>query len=221
MNFFEKVLAESPVIAVLVIDNAADAVPLAEVLVESGVGAMELTLRTPAALDALRAVRQSVPGMIAGVGTVLTPAQVNEVKDAGAAFAVAPGFNPDVLRAAESVGLPFVPGVATPTDVEAALAFGCRIMKFFPAEPSGGLSYLKSMAAPYAHLGISFIPLGGINEGNFRDYLESYPLVAGVGGSWIAPRELIAKGDWKEIARRARTVSSVIKTLSSAGAKNE
>ena len=199
-----SIFLENPLIAVLVIDDISAAVPLAEVLLESGVRAMELTLRTPVALDALREIRQHVPAMTPGVGTVLTREQVREVKSAGAAFGVAPGLNRAVLEEASKQGLPFAPGVATPTDIEAAVECGCRVLKFFPAEANGGLPYLKSMAAPYLHLDLRFIPLGGLSERNFGAYLAS-PLVGAVGGSWIAPRSLIQEKNWPEIRRRAET----------------
>ena len=175
-------IRDTAVVAVLVIDEVKHAVPLARALLEGGVGAMALTLRTPAAIDALRAVVADVPEMLPGIGTILTPQQIVQVKEAGAAFGVAPGLNRRVVEAAKSVNLPFAPGVATPSDLEAALERGCRDVKFFPAEPSGGLPYLKSMAAPYAHLGVSFIPLGGLKTENLAQYLRS-PLVAAVGGS--------------------------------------
>ena len=149
------------VVAVLVVDELAHAVPLATALMDGGIDVMELTLRTPVALDALRAIRAEVPGMVSAVGTVLTPEQAGEAAIAGAAFGVAPGLSPRVVRAARKVGLPFAPGVATASDLEAALELGCREVKFFPAESTGGMSYLKSMAAPYAHLGRSFCSVGG------------------------------------------------------------
>lgn len=190
------------VIAVLVVDEVAHAVPLAKALMEGGIDAMELTLRTPVALDALRAIRDEVPDMLPGMGTVLTPDQVRLAADAGAAFGVAPGMNPRVVTAARNVGLPFAPGVATASDVEAALDLGCREMKFFPAEPTGGIAYLNSLAAPYAHLGVQFVPLGGLKTDNAGDYLSS-PMVLAVGGSWIAPRNLIQQEDWEAIKRNA------------------
>ncbi len=199
-----------PVIAVLVIDDAADAVPLAQALIAGGIGAMELTLRTPAALDALRQIREQVPEMTAGTGTVLTCEQVREVKAAGAQFAVAPGLNRRVLEAAAAEDLPFAPGIATPSDIEAALELDCRVMKLFPAVPLGGLEYLKSIAAPYLHLGVQFIPLGGLNEQNLREWISS-PLVCAVGGSWIAPRDLIREKAWAEITRRAQAASTIAK----------
>jgi 2-dehydro-3-deoxyphosphogluconate aldolase/(4S)-4-hydroxy-2-oxoglutarate aldolase len=205
-----KKIEKCGVVAVLTVEREEDAVPLARALLKGGVEAMELTLRTPAAVDALRAVVADVPQMLAGVGTVLTPEQVQMVHEAGAAFAVAPGTNPTVLQAAKEVGLPFAPGVATPSEIEQALELGCRILKFFPAEPIGGLAYLKSMATPYAHLGIRFMPLGGVNAQNMADYMKS-PLVLGVGGSWIATKETIAGHQWDAIATAAREATETAK----------
>lgn len=207
-----KRIEASPVVAVLVIDNAADAVPLAEVLLESGIAAMELTLRTAGAIDALKAIRQHVPDIIAGVGTVLTREQVRVVRDSGAAFGVSPGLNPNVLDEARSLGFSFAPGVMTPSDIELALELGCRTMKFFPAEPSGGLKYLHSAAAPYTHLGIQFMPLGGLNAANMKSYLED-PLVLAIGGSWIAPRALIQACDWNAIRRRAEEAVAIVQQI--------
>lgn len=196
-------VSEAGVIAVLVIDRAEDAVPCAKALVEGGISVMELTLRTPAAIEALRRIKADVPEMTCGIGTILTPDQVREVKEAGAVFGVAPGFNPRVVDTAREAGLSYAPGIATPSELELAVERGCRLLKFFPAEPSGGMPYLKSMAGPYKHLGLSFVPLGGLRPTNAGDYLES-PLVAAVGGSWIAPRDLIAQQDWRAIAANAR-----------------
>jgi 2-dehydro-3-deoxyphosphogluconate aldolase/(4S)-4-hydroxy-2-oxoglutarate aldolase len=190
------------IIAVLIVDEVEDAVPLARSLLRGGVHAMELTLRTPVAIAALNSIRAQVPDMLAGMGTILTVEQVQQVAKAGAAFAVAPGTNPRVIREAQRLHLPFAPGIVTPSDVEAALELGCRELKFFPAETSGGLTYLKSMAAPYVHLGVRFIPLGGITTNNMASYLKD-PLVWAVGGSWIAPREAIQQKDWEGISARA------------------
>ena len=170
---------------------------------------MELTLRTPAALDALRAIAAEVPELLAGAGTVLTPGQVRDVVAAGAAFGVAPGTNPKVIAAARQEGLFFMPGVATPSDIEVAVEHDCRALKFFPAEACGGLAYLKNMAAPYAHLGLRFVPLGGISTGNVRGYLQD-ELILAVGGSWIAPRERIAAGDWSAITQTAREAMACV-----------
>lgn len=205
-----KKIEKCGVVAVLTVERAEDAVSLARALLKGGVEAMELTLRTPAAIDALRAVVDEVPQMLAGVGTVLTPEQVQKVHEAGAAFAVAPGTNRTVLQVAKGLGLPFAPGVATPSEIEEALDLGCRILKFFPAEPMGGLAYLKSMAAPYAHLGIRFMPLGGVNAQNMADYMKS-PLVLGVGGSWIAKKDAIAAHNWDAITATAHEATETAK----------
>ncbi|MFO0930036.1 MAG: bifunctional 4-hydroxy-2-oxoglutarate aldolase/2-dehydro-3-deoxy-phosphogluconate aldolase [Gemmataceae bacterium] len=209
---FERV-RQSGVVAVLVIDRAEDAVPLAEALLAGGVDVMELTLRTPVALAAVEAVRKQVPAMLAGVGTILTPEQVRQVVDVGGAFGVAPGMNPRVVEEAFRLGLPFGPGICTPSDIERALEFDCRTLKFFPAEPSGGLAYLQSIAAPYAHLGVKYVPLGGVSEANMGSYLKDASIAA-VGGSWIATRSAIQAQDWAGIsatARRAITVRDAVR----------
>lgn len=190
------------IVAVVIIDEPTDAVPLARALLAGGINTLELTLRTPTAFESLAAIRSECPEMLAGLGTVLTAEQVGEAVRRGAAFAVAPGLNADVVRAAAAADLPFAPGIVTPSDIEGAVALGCRLLKFFPAEASGGISYLKSMAAPYAHLGLEYIPLGGLDADNFTRYL-ALDNVPAVGGSWIAPRDLIRKRDWEAITRNA------------------
>ncbi|MFT6863558.1 MAG: 2-dehydro-3-deoxyphosphogluconate aldolase/(4S)-4-hydroxy-2-oxoglutarate aldolase [Akkermansiaceae bacterium] len=200
----EEITAENPIIAVVIIDDPLCAVPLAKTLWEAGIRAIELTLRTPTAFDSLAAIRRECPEMCVGLGTVLTPAQVDRAVEGHADFAVAPGLNSRVVEAARESDLPFAPGIATPSEIEAALELGCRTLKFFPAEPSGGVRYLTSMAAPYAHLGVSYLPLGGLNAENFTRYL-SLEIVSAVGGSWIAPRLLIQGQDWKAIGENART----------------
>src|SRR5262245_58576804 len=142
-------ISRGGIVAVLILDRVEDAVPVARALLEGGVNAIELTFRTPAALEALKQVRAEVPDMIVGAGTILTPEQVRLAKEAGAHFGVAPGMNARVLAAARDAGLSFAPGIATPSDIEAALEHGCQLLKFFPAEPCGGLSYLNAIAAPY------------------------------------------------------------------------
>ncbi len=194
--------------AVVVIDDASNAVPLAKALEAGGVKAIELTLRTSCAIDAVRAIAEEVPSVRVGAGTVLSPAQVAQVADAGGHFAVAPGTNPDVMRAAADAGLPFGPGVMTPTDIDVAVGHGCRLLKFFPASSSGGLPHLRNIAAPYAHFGLKFIPLGGINAANLKEYLEE-PLVGAVGGSWLAPRDAIAAKAWPQIEANAREASAL------------
>ena len=207
-------IERSGVIAVLVIDTIEHGPPLAEALLGGGVDVMELTLRTPAAIDALRAIGRDVPNMLAGIGTILTPEQVDQVVDAEAAFGVAPGLNRRVVDRAQTLGLPFAPGVTTPSEVEAAVELGCRHLKFFPAEPSGGMPYLSSMNAPYAHLGLRYIPLGGLNADNMSSYL-AHPAVPAIGGSWIAPRKLIQEENWSAITQNAAEARRIIDELRS------
>ena len=207
-----KRIESTGIVAVLVIDREEDGPELAKALLEGGVDIMELTLRTPAAIGALRRIRAEVPDMLAGAGTVLTPAQVEEVKNAGAEFAVSPGLNPRVMQAAKEAGLPFAPGISTPSDIEQALEFDCRLLKFFPAEASGGLARLKAMSAPYQHLGVRFVPLGGVNEKNMSAYLAD-PLIAALGGSWLAPREAIMEKRWSDITGLARQATTLIGSI--------
>ena len=148
--------------------------------------------------------------MLAGIGTILTIEQVYEVCEAGAAFGVSPGVNPEVIKYAQSKNLPFGPGVMTPTDIDQSVRLGCRLLKYFPAESSGGLKHLQNIAAPFQHLDIGFIPLGGINSSNMVDYLTS-PLITAVGGSWLAPRDLIIKEGWDEISSRAKEARGLIR----------
>jgi 2-dehydro-3-deoxyphosphogluconate aldolase / (4S)-4-hydroxy-2-oxoglutarate aldolase len=207
-------LHHSGVIAVLMIDRADDAVPLARALLSGGVTCIELTLRTDAALESLLRIRAELPEMGVGVGTILTTKQVNEAKEAGADFGVAPGMNPRVVAEANRIGLPFAPGVCTPTDIELAVEAGCRILKFFPSEPSGGLAYLRVISAPFMHLGVQFIPLGGVGPTNAAQYLKE-PSVIALGGSWLAPKDLIAKGDWAGITILAREAMEIVKQVRS------
>ncbi len=197
------------VISVLIIDDAAHAVPLARALLAGGVDAMELTLRTDAAIDSLKQIREHVPEMLAGIGTVLTIDQVDQVVEAGAHFAVSPGLNPDVVERAQELNLPFAPGVMTPSEIEVALELDCRELKFFPAEPSGGQKMLDSIRAPYAHLGIRFIPLGGVNAGNMESWLRN-PGVLAVGGSWLTPKNVINAKDWDEVTRLATQARAIV-----------
>ncbi|MDZ4402771.1 bifunctional 4-hydroxy-2-oxoglutarate aldolase/2-dehydro-3-deoxy-phosphogluconate aldolase [Prosthecobacter sp.] len=205
-------LNRTGVIAVLMIDRVEDAVPLARALLAGGVDCIELTLRTDAALESLRRIRAEVPEMTVGVGTILTPKQANDAKEAGASFGVAPGMNPRVVAEAQRIGLPFAPGVCTPTDIELALEAGCKVLKFFPSEPSGGLIYLRSIVAPFAHLGVQFIPLGGVSAANAANYLKE-PSVLALGGSWLAPKDLIIRSGWQAITTLAREASDIVKQV--------
>jgi len=202
-------LARARLVAVLVLDDPESAVPLAQSLLEGGVRAMELTLRTPAALEAAERILAELPEMMVGIGTVLNADQVKSVQEIGAAFAVAPATRPEIIRLAHSLGLPFGPGVMTPGDIDLAVAEGVRLLKYFPAESSGGLRHLKQIAAPFAHLGVRYLPLGGITLENVASYFES-ELVAAVGGSWLAPREAIQARDWGRITSNAHAAMARI-----------
>ncbi len=196
-------LKKRRLLAVVTLHDADHAEPMAEALLRGGIDAIELTLRTPAALDSIRRIREAQPDMRLGAGTVLTNRQVDEVLEAGADFAVSPSVNPRLIRHATEAGLPFSPGVMTPTDIDVALDAGCHLLKFFPAGPAGGLAYLNAMAAPFSHLGIGFIPLGGVTTENLLDWLN-HPYVVAVGGSWLAPPDDVAAGRWDLLESKAR-----------------
>jgi len=207
-----KKINDSGVIAVLVIDELKHAVPLAKSLLQGGIDSIELTLRTKVALEAGKAIKKEFSEINLGFGTVLTTDQVKAVVDLGADFAVAPGCNPKIIAEARKFGLPFAPGIMTPSDIEIALEEGCRILKYFPAETSGGIENLKSMVAPYQYLGLKFIPLGGLNLNNAKTYLES-PLITAIGGSWIAKKSLIYDENWNEITKNAKEIKDLIKSI--------
>lgn len=195
-------LGRARVVAVVTVDDVASAAPLAASLTAGGISVVELALRTPAALAALREFRAAAPGVLLGAGTVLLPEQADAARAAGADFALAPGFDVATARHCGAIGLPFVPGAATASDIQAALREGFRLLKWFPAEPLGGPRGLRALAAPFAHLGVRYLPLGGINEAKAPAYLAE-PVVVAVGGSWIAPAELIRAREWETIRSRA------------------
>ena len=203
-------MKKTGIVAGFSVDQVEHAVPLAKALLAGGIEVIELTFRTPAALNALKAIAAEVPDMLIGVGTILNPTQVVQVKEAGAHFGVSPGMNPRVVQAAIDANLPFAPGIATPSDLEAAIELGCRFVKLFPAEPLGGVAYLRSMAAPYKHLGIQYFPLGGLNAENMASYLKE-DNVPTIGGSWIVKKELVDTGDWSGIAARAADVITAVR----------
>ena len=190
----------APVVPVLVLDDPAHATPLAEALVAGGLPALEVTLRTPAALDCIRAMAE-VEGGIVGAGTLLTPGDVRAAVDAGARFGVSPGATDRLLDACEAEGLPLLPGAATATEAMALLERGYDMLKFFPAEASGGAAAVKAIGAPIPQ--VAFCPTGGVSPSNKSDYL-SLPNVVCVGGSWVAPADRMAAGDWDAITALAR-----------------
>ena len=180
------------------VDRAEDAVPLAEALLAGGLSVLEINFRTAAAAESIQRIRQNVPQMSIGAGTLLSPEQVQRAIDVGAQFGVSPGLNETVLAAANKHQMPFFPGVMTPTEVDRALNLGWKHLKFFPAEPAGGAVMLKALAAPFAHTGVKFIPTGSINAVKLPDYL-ALPQVAAIGGSWMAERKLVAEKHWTKI----------------------
>ena len=202
----DEILWAGPVMPVVVIDDAAHAVPLARALVAGGIRAIEITLRTGAALDAIEAIARDVPDAIPGVGTAITAADVLAALDAGAKFIVSPGMTPALRDAALGSGLPFLPGVATASELMAGLAAGLSAFKFFPAAQAGGIDGLKALGGPFPS--VRFCPTGGVNAANAAAYL-ALPNVACVGGSWLAPRETIAAGDFATIERLAREASAL------------
>ncbi|MEU4143909.1 bifunctional 4-hydroxy-2-oxoglutarate aldolase/2-dehydro-3-deoxy-phosphogluconate aldolase [Streptomyces parvulus] len=201
-----SVLDLAPVVPVVVVDDLADAVPLARALVAGGLPAIEVTLRTPVAMDAIRAIAGEVPGAVVGAGTVITPDQVGEVVAAGARFLVSPGWTDVLLDAMRSSGVPFLPGVSTTSEVVALLERGVREMKFFPAEAAGGTAYLKALAAPLPQA--RFCPTGGIGPGSAPDYL-ALPNVGCVGGSWMLPKDAVAGRDWGRVEALAREAAAL------------
>ena len=193
-------LSRVPVVPVVVVDDLAHAVPVARALVTGGLPVIELTLRTPVALDAIRAIAEEVPEILVGAGTVVSPGQAKEAADAGAEFLVSPGTTPALLAAMAGTGLPFLPGTATVSEVLAVLEAGFTEMKFFPAEASGGAPFLKSIASPVP--AARFCPTGGITAATASSYL-SLPNVGCVGGSWLTPADALAAGDWARVERLA------------------
>lgn len=205
-GLIDDILAISPVIPVMVIDRLADAAPLAQALVDGGLKVLEITLRTGSALEAIALIKQTVPEAVVGAGTVINAAGLTAAQRAGAEFIVSPGCTPALLAAAQHSGLPFLPGVNTPSEAMVLLEAGITAMKFFPAAAAGGVAMLKAMAGPLPQ--IRFCPTGGVHAGNAREYL-ALSNVACVGGSWMTPAELVSSGNWTEITRLAREAAAL------------
>ncbi|MEN0088791.1 MAG: bifunctional 4-hydroxy-2-oxoglutarate aldolase/2-dehydro-3-deoxy-phosphogluconate aldolase [Pseudomonadota bacterium] len=201
-----KVMTAAPVIPVLTIERVEDAVPLAQALVDGGLPSIEITLRTSAALEAIRRVAAEVEGAIPGAGTVLTPKQVEECEAAGCKFLVSPGASSALLDAAASHSVSLLPGAASASEAMALGERGYECLKFFPAGPAGGPSYLKGLGGPLP--GFTFCPTGGVSQSNALDYL-ALPNVACVGGSWVAPSKLVDAGAWSEITALAKEAASI------------
>jgi 2-dehydro-3-deoxyphosphogluconate aldolase / (4S)-4-hydroxy-2-oxoglutarate aldolase len=201
-----SLLARTPVVPVLVVEDTATAVPLARALVAGGLPVLEITFRTAAALEVIRAIGAEVDGAIVGAGTVLTPRQLDEVAACGARFAVSPGATESLLEAARDSIVPLLPGAATASEVMRLLELGYAHMKFFPAEPAGGVALLKALASPLP--GARFCPTGGIDAERAKAYL-ALPNVVCVGGSWVAPTDAIGRGDWAKITELARAAAAL------------
>ncbi|UGA53903.1 bifunctional 4-hydroxy-2-oxoglutarate aldolase/2-dehydro-3-deoxy-phosphogluconate aldolase [Vibrio sp. VB16] len=207
MNNLIEQMAAIKIIPVIAVDNARDIIPLGKVLVDNGLPAAEITFRSDAAEEAIRLLRQSQPDMLIGAGTVLNEIQVLAAKNAGATFVVSPGFNPNTALACIKNDIPYIPGVNNPSTIEAALEMGITMLKFFPAEASGGLSMLKSLLAPYGD--IQIMPTGGINLNNVQDYLSIDRVVA-CGGTWMVDKKLIEEKDWEQLAKLTREASQLV-----------
>lgn len=197
----DRILEKAPVLPVLTIHDLETAVPLAEALFEAGLPVVEVTLRTPAALDAIRAMSDGVEGMVVGAGTIMDEGDLDRVMSAGAAFAISPGGSPALYRAALNCAIPFLPGVATASEIMVGMEFGWSRFKFFPAEAAGGVATLKSWGGPFPD--IKFCPTGGISGANAAGYLRQDNVMT-VGGSWMVPADAIREGDWTRIGALAR-----------------
>jgi 2-dehydro-3-deoxyphosphogluconate aldolase / (4S)-4-hydroxy-2-oxoglutarate aldolase len=197
------------IVPVVVIQNREDALPLAEALLAGGLDVIEITFRTLASEPAIRDIVRRYPDMVVGAGTLLDVDQVAQAVHAGAQFGVAPGLNRKIVAEARRMGLPFVPGVMTPSEVEAALDEDCKVLKFFPANLGGGVPMLKALTGPYARTGVRFIALGGVTPANMREFLD-LPVVAAVGGTWIVDPKLIAARDWGAITKRVEEALAIV-----------
>ena len=203
----QSIMAIGPVIPVVIIENIDDAIPLADALIEGDIGTIEITLRSAVALDAIALISKERPGMTIGAGTVLNPFQLQKTQETGADFVVSPGAYPGLLKSARDGGVVFLPGATTASEMMLLLANGLTAMKFFPATAAGGPEYLKALASPLAD--VVFCPTGGITLKTAMDWL-SLSNVHCIGGSWVAPKEMLAKGDFEGIAANAMACSTLI-----------
>lgn len=207
-----ETLSKYRVVPVIAIEDAKAALPLADALLEGGLPLVEITFRTEAAADVIRTLAEKRPELCIGAGTVLTSENLANAVEAGAAFGVAPGTNPEIIEMSQEIDWPFIPGVCTPSEIEAALSMDVNILKFFPAGAAGGVSMLKALSAPYAHTGVKFMPTGGVSVSNLAEYL-ALPTVTACGGTWIATKEDIAEGHWNQIKDRCKLVTEIVSTI--------
>lgn len=210
MNEVLEKLGQYGIVPVVVLNDSKDAAPLADALCDGGLACAEVTFRTQAAADAIRIMTKKHPEMMVGAGTVLTIKQVDEAIAAGARFIVSPGLNPAIVKYCIEKNIPITPGVATPSEMEQAIELGLNLVKFFPAEPSGGLAMINAVAAPYTML--KFMPTGGINPNNVRDYLNNDKIFA-CGGSWMVKGNLINDGDFDKIKELTREAVGIVKEI--------
>ena len=201
-------IREIGIVPVVVLDDVKDAKPLARALCEGGLPCAEVTFRTPAAEESIRIMSEEFPRMLVGAGTVLTTEQVDRAVAAGAKFIVSPGLNPRIVKYCVEKGIPITPGCSSAGDIEVALENGLEVVKFFPAEPAGGLHMIKALAAPY--VGVRFMPTGGINATNVREYL-AYDRILACGGSWMVKNDLIKAGDYAKITELVKEAVEIVK----------
>ena len=210
-ELFEK-MEKCGVVPVIAIESPELALPMADALIKGGLPVAEITFRTKAAADVIKTLSKERPDLFLGAGTILSVDQLLSAKECGAVFGVAPGLNPDVVKKAREIGFSLFPGVITPSEIEEGLTFGIKVFKYFPSEAIGGIPVLKAVSAPYGHLGIRFIPTGGININNLEAYL-SLPQVICVGGTWIAKKDVIAAEKWDVIEKNAAGVVEVVSRI--------
>ncbi|MGZ8551425.1 MAG: bifunctional 4-hydroxy-2-oxoglutarate aldolase/2-dehydro-3-deoxy-phosphogluconate aldolase [Chitinophagaceae bacterium] len=207
-----SILTQQPIVAAVLIPDPSDAIPVTEALHNGGLKLIEITLRNDIALQSIRTIVNGFPRMLIGAGTILNTTQLHQAIDAGASFGLSPSLNRDVLKEASRLNFPFIPGVMTPSEIETAHGLGYTLLKLFPAASIGGISFLKSMLGPYAHLHIQFIPMGGINVQNMKDYLQLENVTA-VGGSWLASPELIKNKRYSNIEENTREALRICESV--------
>ena len=205
-----QLMKKSGVIPVVVLDDTAQALPTANALLAGGVSVMEITFRTAAAASSIKAVSESCPEMLVGAGTVVTLEQCKQALECGAKFIVSPGFDPEVVSWCMERNIPITPGCVTPTEIMTAMKLGLNVVKFFPAGVYGGLKAMKALAAPFG--GVKFIPTGGVDAKNLKEYLEA-PFVHAVGGSWLCPKKEIAAGNFDAVTALCREASQIVKEV--------
>lgn len=202
----------SGVVPVIAIESAELALPMADALVKGGLPVAEITFRTAVAAEVIALLKKERPGLFLGAGTITSVDQLERAQECGAVFGVTPGLNSEVVKRSIEIDFPLFPGVLTPSEIEGGLSLGLKVMKYFPAEASGGIPMLKAVSAPYNHLGVRFIPTGGVNINNLADYL-SLPQVLVCGGTWIAKKEVISAKQWDVIERNAAEVVKLVSKI--------